>query len=438
MLTILQGDALTMLRTLTDESVQCCVTSPPFWGLRDYGTAKWNGGDQDCDHKQGRTGASNAHGYEVKPSPRNRDGVGSFGGDCAKCGAKRIDSQLGLEKTPEEYVAKMVEIFREVRRVLRNDGTLWLNLGDSYAAGGRGSPFSEASAKATNVGSLLGPKKAPHGYKPKDLVGIPWMVAFALRADGWYLRSDIIWHKPNPMPESVSDRPTKSHEYLFLLTRSPRYSYNADAIKEPCRESSIARLGQEIENQLGSDRVPGKTNGRMKAVKFGGNNRCPDTRLQSGKEWKPKTCGQNSRIFQDRDPNHSSERKVRPHGIVRDRALDYDSKEAKLRPNNRGGFDSEHDLPEPSILANKRSVWSVSTLPYKEAHFATYPPNLIKPCILAGSRPGDVILDPFAGSGTSGQVALELGRKAILIELNPKYVELIERRCAVTPGLALA
>lgn len=369
LLTVLNGDAITQLTKLPDASVQCCVTSPPYWGLRDYGCA----------------------------------------------------GQLGLEKTPEEYVCNMVQVFREVRRVLRDDGTLWLNLGDSYAGGGKGGnpPESEHQKQKTNRGSLLHAglhetarlagavdrswQKPPPGIKCKDLVGIPWMVAFALRADGWYLRSDIIWHKPNQMPESVTDRPTKSHEYLFLLTKSQRYYYDAEAIKEPCKESSIARLGQDVENQLGSDRVPGKTNGRMKAVKFGGNNLCPDTRLQSGKEWQPKH--KNIGVPGRRD-----------HTLHVDRI-------------------SGHNIE--IIMANKKSVWSVPTQPFKGSHFATFPPDLIKPCILAGSKAGDTILDPFGGSGTTGMVSLELGRKAVLIELNAEYVKLIGKRCDVTPGLAL-
>ncbi len=309
-LTILEGDAVANLRTLETGSVQCCVTSPPYWGLRDYSS----------------------------------------------------NGQLGLEKTPEEYVCKMVEVFRGVRRVLRKDGTLWLNLGDSFASGkgkcynpgGNTSSFN-VHLKAENVHPLDRGNKstlAEVGLKPKDLVGIPWRAAFALQADGWWLRSDIIWAKPNPMPESVTDRPTKSHEYLFLLTKSANYCYDADAIKE-------------------------KTNGREL---FG-----------------------NSRLLNHDDRNDCA----------------------------------RQDMTE-NWNRNKRSVWTVATAPYSEAHFATYPPDLVKPCIMAGTRVGDTVLDPFAGSGTTGMVALELGRKAILIELNPKYCDLIRQRCNVTPGLALA
>jgi DNA modification methylase len=285
MLTIIYGDALKKLRELPEGSVQCCVTSPPYWGLRDYGVA----------------------------------------------------GQIGLEETPAEYVDKLVEVFSEVRRVLCEDGTLWLNLGDSYARnggkdGGRNRELLHMEGISTRM------CKIPDGsyLKPKDLVGIPWRVAFALQADSWYLRSDIIWHKPNPMPESVTDRPTKAHEYLFLLSKQERYFYDADAISE-----SLAICVHQ------NDRVWGLSGRR-----------------------------------------------------------------------------------------NKRSVWTVPTASYEEAHFAIFPPDLIKPCILAGSQPGSTVLDPFAGSGTTGEVALELGRRAVLVELNPEYIRLIEQRCSITQGFA--
>ena len=262
---IICADVLDGLRSLPDESVHCCVTSPPYWGLRDYGTAEWEGGDAECDHKQGRNGAGRADGIVDERGQRNRDGVGSMGGDCKKCGALRIDKQLGLERTPEEYVAAMVGVFREVRRVLRADGTCWINLGDSYAgswgAQSRGGPPSDKSTLEGNGHFGGGPKikslsatqiaahpKGTHTgswcndhptLKPKDLVGIPWRVAFALQADGWYLRSDIIWAKPNPMPESVTDRPTKAHEYVFMLSKNARYYYDSAAISERVAEAGV-------------------------------------------------------------------------------------------------------------------------------------------------------------------------------------------------------
>jgi DNA modification methylase len=312
--TLLQGDCLATLKTIPDQSVNCCVTSPPYFGLRDYGH----------------------------------------------------DGQIGLEETPEAYVGKMVEVFREVRRVLRDDGTLWLNLGDSY----NNRSCARKSSHQTGLGfdsedlrktwkDLSGEGRtrmsfSHNGMKEKDLIGIPWRVAFALQADGWYLRQDIIWHKPNPMPESVTDRCTKAHEYLFLLSKGPRYYFDSDAIKEPVAESTKGRLSQpNLANQAGSARVPGKTNGNMKAVGNGENR-------------------------------------------------------------------------------NRRSVWTVTTKPYKGAHFATYPPELIRPCILAGCPKGGTVLDPFGGSGTTAQVAIEEGRNAILCELNSEYLELARTRIAKT------
>lgn len=360
--TIKNGDCRTVLKELSDESIQCVVTSPPYWGLRDYGHA----------------------------------------------------DQIGQEETSDAYVETMRQVFAEVWRVLKPDGTLWLNLGDSYngyMANQRGTGLEaerQQSRKYVEPGFGLREKT----IKNKDLAGIPWRVALALREDGWYLRQDIIWHKPNPMPESVTDRCTKSHEYIFLMTKSPRYYYNQDAIKEPAKDSSVARLGQDVENQEGSDRVPGKTNGKMKAVKFGGNKQCPDTRLQSGKEWTPNGRG--------------GKNAFRGQGHFRD----------GQGPANREGRDMK-DVGA-SIMANKKSVWTVPTTGFDGAHFATFPPDLIKPCILAGTKPGDVVLDPFGGSGTTGMVALELGRRAVLVELNPDYAKLCDERCTTTRGLPLA
>ena len=339
-LTILCGDALEKLRELPNCSVQCCVTSPPYWGLRDYGVA----------------------------------------------------GQLGLEKTPQEYVAKLVEIFREVRRVLREDGTLWLNLGDSYAGsmGNGNQPQTRVNLTAENFTAFENVTKNVAGLKPKDLVGIPWRVAFALQSDGWWLRSDIIWAKPNPMPESVTDRPTKSHEYIFLITKSARYFYDAEAIKETAtgydgRKDTMMKGSPKYANGL----VPGQS---AQTVAAHGHERWK-TRKHDGTDH-----GGNGTGFQD----HSG-----------------------------------YDKLENPYVRNKRSVWTVPTSPYREAHFATFPPDLIKPCILAGTKLDDVVIDPFAGSFTTCMVAIELGRQAIGIELNTKYVELGKQRCNVTPGLAL-
>lgn len=564
---ILHGDAIEQLRTLPAESVQCVVTSPPYFGLRDYGTGQWNGGDDSHDHDT--VGARNGRGGS---GTAGKQTAGSFPSEFAaaecSCGATRIDRQIGLESTPAEYVTKMVDVFREVRRVLRKDGVCWLNIGDSYAGGGTMDPGSHtglsaasercdgrprnAANKAAQNGSVGAVKRErPIGLKPKDLIGIPWRLAFALqqpyytgqikderdrvwlaaiidgegcffihkrkagesayskfrRADGqdvtykrtadtygvgleicntskalidrvqaliplgtmttqgpeqndrrkqtiyrwrvapnetkriaqelyphlvakqhqarlifncpsngdagaavhqamkdlhngistavdyppppalfelgWYLRQDVIWAKPAPMPESVTDRCTKAHEYIFLLSKSERYFYDANAISEQVTDSTIERLTQpNLDNQVGSFRVPGKTNGPMKAV---GSAHMQGTPRNDGDRWRMADGG-------------VAERGTR----------------------------------------NKRSVWTITTEPYPEAHFATFPTELPRICILAGSKLGDTILDPFAGSGTTLQVALELSRAAIGIELNDEYVALANRRLnSTTLGLPL-
>lgn len=294
---IRQGDCRDVLRTLPEQSVQTCVTSPPYFGLRDYGH----------------------------------------------------DGQRGAEATPDEFVAALVEDFRQVRRVLRDDGTVWLNLGDSYVGGGGGNYGSGLNA-ARPVEHTTNAIRPSAGLKSKDLIGIPWLVAFALRADGWYLRSDIIWHKPNPMPESVTDRPTRAHEYLFLLSKGPRYFYDADAIREDAGDWG--------------------------------------TRERSG-------------------PLYADDGSAYP---------------------NANGHKGLTDMQYAERGRNKRSVWTIATQPYAGAHFATFPPKLIEPCILAGSREGDTVLDPFAGAGTTGIVALRHGRSFVGIELSPKYADLACRR----------
>ena len=299
---LLTGDVRDSLRTLPTGTARTCVTSPPYWGLRDYG----------------------------------------------------VEGQLGLEPTPDAYVAAMVEVFREVRRVLAEDGTLWLNLGDSYARDGGAVTKPGATAQAGNTLANVDTREQARavniGLKPKDLVGIPWMLAFALRADGWYLRSDIIWHKPNPMPESVTDRPTKAHEYIFLLSKAKSYYYDADAIAE----ASI-HAGAVVMNNAGKNSEMGQ---------FG----------------------------QTRDGF------LKPEGVT------------------------------VADTRNKRSVWTIATQPYPDAHFATFPEALIEPCILAGSAIGDTVLDPFTGSGTTGAVAIRHQRSFVGTELNPAYVELARQR----------
>lgn len=383
---LIQGDCRDVLRTLPDASVHCVVTSPPYFGLRDYGTGTWQGGDPECVHSvSGQVQDNKAHGAittGVRP--------GCDASQCHKCGAERVDRQLGLECTPDEFIAIMVAVFRDVRRLLRADGTCWINMGDSYNAGTnakRVAPKTGVDVGGWNDAEIDGGSRVNFpGCKPKDLCGVPWMLAFALRADGWYLRQDIIWSKPNPMPESVRDRCTKAHEYLFLLSKSSRYYYDADAIAEPLAGSSIERLSQTtLGVQAGSDRIPGKTNGAMKAVHAKGR------------------------------------RKTFRGGGVYTSGRSFDN---AADPCN----DSIGNTPNPSDVRNKRSVWTIATQPFKEAHFATFPPALVEPCILAGCPVGGTVLDPFGGAGTTGLVADRLQRHAILIELNPSYVELARRR----------
>jgi len=355
-------DCLEGLRQMDENSVDCCITSPPYWGLRDYGTATWEGGNPECDHiekeqlKQGNSGGLSNCQLERGKQPSTKSSTIQYKEVCGKCGAKRIDRQIGLEKTPEEYVAHMVEVFREVRRVLRKDGTLWLNLGDSYYnyRPGAGQSLCKQTIANTNQDHPTNcPRRANviDGLKEKDLVGIPWRVAFALQADGWYLRQDIIWAKPNPMPESVTDRCTKSHEYIFLLTKSKKYYFDAEGIKE-------------------------------KAVEYGKDKR-------SGK------------------------------GNIR-----YEGKRT-MGDQKSNGQDAFVTINE---TRNKRSVWTVNTKPFKEAHFATFPPELIEPMILAGCPKGGVVLDPFIGAGTTAVMARYLSRQFVGFDLNFTYVEMAEKR----------
>lgn len=317
---VLVGDCRDRLKTLPDQHFHTCVTSPPYFGLRDYGE----------------------------------------------------DDQIGLEATPDEFVEAMVEVFREIRRVLRDDGTVWLNLGDSYAGSGKGrmgdgsAPDSPGSKQETNTGSIIGTLKRnmTPNCKPKDLIGIPWRVAFALQADGWYLRQDIIWCKPNPMPEPVRDRCTKNHEYIFLLSKKPTYYFDAQAIRTPVKPGSVYRANR---GGFKSDH-PSAGNGEA--------------------------------------------------------GIDVESLKGRFVDVERG--------------ANKRSVWTVTTKSFKGAHFATYPPDLIEPCVLAGCPPEGHVLDPFGGSGTTAGVAVANGRNATVIELNPEYAELIPKRVSSIVGYEIA
>jgi DNA modification methylase len=337
------GDCREIMKRWIDEGVkiQTCITSPPYFGLRDYGTATWEGGDVNCDHKEYLGG----HGEASKLQTKNKGTQQyNYRDICKKCGAKRIDNQIGLEQTPKEYIENMVDVFNHVKELLSDDGTLWVNIGDSYSSGGRTSTTNQSLRGNTEYGVTRPP--VIQGIKPKDLIGIPWMLAFALREAGWYLRQDIIWHKPNPMPESVTDRCTKSHEYIFLLSKSPQYYFDHVAIKE-----------QGV--------TPAGTKGAKGSVErqnqFGVNARPPEYKIYDG-------------------------------------------------------------------MRNKRDVWSVNVRPYKGAHFATYPTAPIEPCIKAGSRINDIVFDPFMGSGTTAQVAKQLGRQYLGCELNKEYEKLQQER----------
>ncbi len=338
---ILVGDNRESMKTLPDKCIQTCVTSPPYFGLRDYG----------------------------------------------------VEGQLGLEATPDEFCAALVEVFREVRRVLKDDGTVWLNLGDSYATthtgsmgrGERAANFNFAESRLDGQGKgNRQEKKIPEGLKNKDLIGIPWRVAFALQADGWYLRQDIIWSKPNPMPESVRDRCTKAHEYVFLLSKSPKYYFDSEAIRNPPSE---ALLKQVAEGYAGTDTKDFGANGAQSA------------------------SGTKGRIIEGARKKID---KMRGH--------------ERTNEDFRDKWDGMTKAEQQALGSNKRSVWTVATKPFKGAHFATFPAALIEPCILAGSRPGDLVLDPFGGSGTVAEVSLKHGREAVLCELNPAYAEIAHNR----------
>ncbi|ACT00271.1 DNA-methyltransferase [Paenibacillus sp. JDR-2] len=349
---ILHGDCRTVMASMEPEQFHTCVTSPPYWGLRDYGIP---GSDWP----------------EVTYTPM---------AGLPQVTVPAWNGCLGLEPTPEMFVAHSVLVFREVWRLLRPEGTLWMNYGDSYAKSGL-SGMGDPTIGERNLGGMKAiAKSIPIGLKPKDLIGIPWRVAFALQADGWYLRMDNIWNKPNCMPESVKDRPTKAHEYMFLLSKSDRYYYDAEAIKEQMNDSSIARLSQDVENQQGSDRANGGSKKGMKAV---------------GKAY---SFARN--VNEGKVPGQ-----VKQHRTDREDVEYYGTR-------------------------NKRSVWTVATAQFTEAHFATFPEKLIEPCILAGAPVDGKVLDPFGGSGTTLKVALENNRECTIIELGEQYVEIAERRTA--------
>lgn len=385
-----QGDCREVMKAWPDGIIDCVVTSPPYFGLRDYGTGRWEGGANDCAHSPANTPAMRGKQSSTIMGGKTTTGHAKEGFKAVcKCGARRIDSQIGLEESPQAFVEEMVALFREIRRVLKDDGTVWLNLGDSYAQTGTGTQGKNGQRASRRHTQATLVKRTPD-IKPKDLIGIPWRVALALQADGWYLRQDIIWHKPNPMPESVTDRCTKAHEYIFLLTKSAKYHFDQQAILEPISASTAkdARLTRD-----------GYSTGRPERG-------FPGSASQGGGLLVRKAKG-NSKTF-------------RGGGAYTGNAS-FDNSSQKER-------ESHGNVPNETGLRNKRSVWTVSTKSFKGAHFATFPIDLITPCVLAGCRKAGVVLDPFCGSGTTGVVAKNHGRKFIGIELNPKYVAMAKQR----------
>ena len=559
-LTILTGDCRETLKTLASGSVHTCVTSPPYYGLRDYGTGTWEGGDTACTHVVGEL----RRGVNLAASVASTRGGGHKAAEvedimaratCPKCGATRKDQQIGLEDSIEEYLGVILDVFREVKRVLRDDGTLWVNLGDSYANDTKwGGKTTGIHARGLQGTDFIGRNRHLTGLAGKNLMGIPWRVAFALQADGWILRQDIIWHKPNPMPESITDRCTKSHEYIFLFAKQQRYFYDATAILEPVSANTHARLAQNVQAQVGSARANGGTRSErpMKAVR----------RANLPQGW------ENSDRYHNTDPRYAKRKLA--EDTKNNASFDDAMAIMPESRNKRSVWEAPEELfsqflqwLEAQPGNEKADVWKVATEGYKDAHFATFPADLIRPCILAGcptagkrcdcaeiiatptaqpveDGPGDptlftgragmnrerrddsgtrpitrreqrweagqlkapavkeavrkasaelgadvfehywentfqhylrtdrigarplpenlrqrlsalglltpappcecpvepagVVIDPFGGSGTTGMVALELGRSAILCELNPEYVPMIRRRCDVTPG----
>lgn len=399
---ILLGDVFAALAKLPDNSIDCVVTSPPYWGLRDYGTAKWEGGDPNCDHRSPtmREGRNEERAKLAGSSATNSyQNILAHHTGCGKCGARKVDHQLGLERSLGEHIDVMVRVFREVRRVLRPTGTLWLNYGDCYATAPNGRSAADTKAAGNDdrtfrdkpfstVGPIIPPRhddpfarsdggrrgggnNSSAELKPKDLCMIPNRLAIALQEDGWWVRSEIIWHKPNPMPESIKDRPGCSHEKVFLLTKSERYFYASEAVAELATTNDIRRPF-----------APGQVDKRGNGHSRGGGQKRKSGNIK------------------------------RKHG------------EDVGRPGSHLG----RSVPWEGITRNLRNVWTIPTAAFSEAHFATFPPELVERCLKAGCPVGGQVLDPFGGSGTTALVADGLGMDCTLIELNPSYVEIARKR----------
>lgn len=441
------GDCLAVLQTLPEASVQCAVTSPPYWNLRDYGTAKWEGGDTECTHE--RLGISADPKNPGKPSANGRPPRGEeLNRWQCRCGAIRVDEQIGLEETMGEYIEKLTTVFLEVRRVLKPDGVLWLNLGDSYAGSwgaqgrqgktgelaGRSACAERQIAAAAKRKSGAGSISRADGLKPKDLCGVPWRVAFALQESGWWLRSDVIWCKGNPMPESVKDRPTRAHEYVFLMTKSERYFYDMEAVKEVASPDSHARYarGRSADHKW-ADGGPGNQT-IVKGYQYMRKGECghADQDGQGG-------CLQ-CLAGSVHAPGVNPKAKVPSGwdtgpGSHRDKTGRY-KQDGHGRRND--GFNERYKVKQNESFSaavkdvvearNLRSWWHINPEPTPEAHFATYPIRLAERCILAGSKPGDTILDPFAGAGTTWLACLKHGREFVGIELNEEYIRIAEER----------
>ena len=427
---ILQSDVTSPL-PLKDNSVQCVVTSPPYWGLRDYGTASWAGGDAGCDHK-GSIEMQSAPGSAKQASNRGANGVTS--GNC-KCGATRIDRQLGLEATPELYVERMVAVFREIKRVLRDDGTVWCNLGDSYVGGNQGGTFKETWTSTGGSNSSwrnrlnrtsLNMKAA--GLKPKDLVGIPWRCAFALQSDGWYLRSDIIWSKPNPMPESVTDRPTKAHEYIFLLTKSPNYYFDQDAVREKAnidtqRATPAPNVTESVGNTGGNKRSDFEKNRHtvesrnIRTVWEIATQPYPEAHFATFPEAIAERC-----IKAGTSEKGACSECGAPWERVTDRkpALAADGKTC-LKCNKDHGKPKSLTQHTDHMAGN----YAVERFVCVESTTLGWQPT----CTHDAPATPCVVLDPFSGAGTTALVADKLGRFGIGLELKLDYCQMASRRC---------
>ena len=417
---IFVSDCIEGMRKLPDECVDMCCTSPPYWGLRDYGNTEWKGGDEKCDHINNINPRSTRPKGKLDGGSLDKYNEMPFIKECHKCGAIRKDNQLGLEETPEEYVENMVKVFREVKRVLKHDGTVWLNLGDSYAGnnsrasnGGRAGYGSKREGVFNNLSGNL---------KTKDLVGIPWRVAFALQADGWYLRQDIIWHKPNPMPESVTDRCTKSHEYIFLLTKSAKYFYDADAIREKTNRDwssvggnlkgkGIHKIGNGYKD-IGDRTLDNGQYGRNKRSVWKINTKpYKEAHFATFPEELPTLCikAGSSKVGQCSMCGNPFRRVVERKTIKRN---ELPKNDPRYRPNQyKGSYENINGKADAGYTKSKTIGWESD-------------------CNCNADITPQIILDPFFGSGTTGWVAQRLGRKWIGIELNEEYIKIAEKRFA--------